>query len=119
MKTEKELRELEEWIAVNVMGWRIYKTTREWQEAGSPTGRKIQVMDQSPHFDIPKYTTNRVDAMLLLEECLQGSDVHIELSKTGCFHITDATEYAHCIADSNSLSLSIALFAKQLFKKGD
>lgn len=117
---DTELRELDAWIAEHVMGWTIFKTTDDWHKAGSPTSRTIQVLDQTPHFDIPKYTTDPAAAMMVLEKCGSENTIAIYFGTDGVWHVEHENIYEDRVdfqAKAETLPLAICLFAKQLFSK--
>lgn len=118
---DTELRELDAWIAIHLFGWIIFPTTKEWIDAGSPTGWTIEVSDQSPHNEIAHYSTNRADAMLVLEKCAKKETVTIEVSLDGKqFWIarldTESRNEDFCKV-AETLPLAICRFAKQIFSK--
>lgn len=79
-------REIDKLIAEKVMGWRVFKTTEEWQKAGSPTGQKITVLDQTPKFEIPHYSTDIAAAWQVVEKMhSDGNHVQVWRNKNNNF----------------------------------
>lgn len=111
--SEKELRELDAWIAEHVMGWvraseienaREGKSffagqTRTWARIGKPF---------SP-------TTDPAAAMQVMERCIHTDDVVIYKTVNEKYGVrSDITDMA---IDAETLPLAICLFAKKLFSK--
>lgn len=113
------IEELDNWIAFRIMGWRIFKTTPEWVEAGKPLGRKITVLDQDPRFKIPAFSTTPMLAMQVLEICCKkiGSTESIKIRwDDGQWEVQEIGFDASAeVADT--LELAICKFAKTLFSK--
>lgn len=116
---EKELRELDAWIAEHVMGWRGI----EWFQPDSP-----RLADRQPKgfyrsvvngvcVAIPAYTTSPADAMMVLERCQKhGTTLALNLGSSGQYWVSDCDKKAR-YAVAETLPLAIALFAKKLFSK--
>ena len=108
---ENELRELDEWIAENVFGWRPYKkrTDATWVH---PPGHHASFGAW------PRYTTDRAAAMEVLEKCVERCDAF----ETGLSMYIHPDGFAICCdltndIDAETLPLAICLFAQHLFKK--
>jgi hypothetical protein len=113
MTEQETLRELDAWIAENVMGWILDspKSYRKgvavfafWNEGS--TSRLAQ--DWKP-------TTDRAASQEVLERCNATTDVHFALFVEGQpFEIWGGGHRAK----AETLPLTVALFAKKLFGKG-
>ncbi len=121
--TEKQLRELDAWIAEYVFGWSDIKMENAPNEVSSlkpPFGRSPVGYSQLPHF-----STFRMDAMLVLERCVQEISwnriVSIGTTSDGDYFInysdSEPNSEAFCACEAETLPLAICLFAKQLFSK--
>ena len=123
---EKELRELDAWIAVHVIGWNRLDVKTD------PTdNRTIDGVLYSPpgcRYDcgqsscVPCYSANPAAAMQVLEKCARGRTITIEHGATAqnkmqwmvaC--LNDGKEDNCKCADT--LPLAICLAAKQIFHR--
>lgn len=110
---EKELRELDAWIATNVMGWKIVK-----HKLGFKVLRLKGRADRALS-DAPFYTRNAADALEVLKRCTDKIGL-IDLSKIKCEpfnYCIGATYITGCEAEAPTLELAIVLFARKLFGK--
>lgn len=131
---EKQLRELDSWIAEHAMGWRDFKVgiygagapEREPSIHGTPPTRKSGV------FSVPNYTTDRAAAMAVLEKC-SAFDQKVKV----CIQQDSPSDWRVCrlywqdyrpiedwYSHAETLPLAICIFAKKLFseprtEKGD
>lgn len=124
---DKEMRELDAWIAEHVMGQQCktcvngmhrkygpekYAEMRAWfLERGSfkkhwPLEEPDILCD---HFK--KYSTDNAAAMELINRCLDETDLRIHKTENGYGIIAQRDVF------ESTLPLAIALFAKQLFSK--
>lgn len=108
-------RELDRLVAVGVMEWQIFKTTKEWAEAGEPLGFEISVLDQEPRFEPPAYSTDIAAAWLVAQKLvsLEGIDNGI----VDAFHHAMSTAcrrtplYEYSSADAAAIICRAALLA--------
>lgn len=126
----KELRELDAWIAENVMGKKAI--SRDGQRPTKGTEDDYFVREWI-HISgsLPRYTTDPASAMLVLEKCAEkrtaeGYDVY-RPDATLCVSaphpdwenkwviMSDASGTS--VAEAGTFPLAICLFAKQLFSK--
>lgn len=131
-ETEKELRELDAWIAEHVMGYRWFayeggKSNRfcdlqipsDWQarHGGIQCESSLEGYERDIG-GVPKYTTNPADAMAVLEKCcaetMQEDCVYIGKTESEWI-VGHTTRNFEEVADT--LPMAICLFAKQLFSK--
>jgi len=135
--TEKEMRELNCWIAEHVFGgvWYRFKDLEYLKRSDPDDGAFIVIGIDLKHFKsnkdycpdtgelphkgfswIPKYTTDPAAAMMVWGECLKKCDVEITQwqDATGRFHI--ATFHRTIWVDAETLPLAIANFAKKMFE---
>lgn len=136
--TEKELRELDAWIAEHVMGlaqeYAVMKCGRFYRpkscgytdsiaEAGrySKADALREIVRGEPMkiipFPTPRYTTNPAAAMMVLEKCAQKyTNLEIEFIDgtwtVGRWRGSNTTE-----ATAETLPLAICLFARELYSK--
>ena len=124
--SEIDLRELDAWIAEHVFGWtdiEIHQPLAEIMEPEQPAFRRGYPKKDSLWQHIPQYTTDHAAAFAVLEKCAEKTCVEIrkqvhggekwavwEDSRTIELHTTGLEGGL-----SDSLPLSICLFAKQLF----
>lgn len=119
--TQQELRELEAWIAENVMKWKRV------------SGLAVRILDDEFFVDsngcigrfscawIP--TTDPAAAMMVLEKCCESMAVNVEIWKAGngewvCRMVVGSGfNSTNQIGVANTLPLAICLFAKKLFTK--
>jgi hypothetical protein len=128
--TDKELRELDAWIACNLFGWE--PETRKMY-AGSKNvagyGRNKHLHPGHPERDftpctlmIPHYSTDPAAAMEVLKKCAEKWIVTVELGKDGSGQSYVWVARLNLGTEDNfkcapTLELAICLFAKQLFGK--
>lgn len=97
---EKEMRELDAWIAEHVMGLSME------EQFGNPDNPIRGTITP------PNYTTNPAAAMLVLEKCLTMADeLEIRLCYDCEYKVFDWSK----AAKAETLPLAICLFAKKLF----
>lgn len=123
--TEKELRELDAWIAEHVMEWPVSRNAH---------GNLVAVDFNGLHLCIehvygavgPMFqpSTDPAAAMQVLEKCineqrrLNAGDSCFFISKDGAeFWLRTVVNNQHLDGSSQSLPLAIGLFARQLFRK--
>lgn len=115
--TEKELRELDAWIAEHVMGYKVrirkpdstYPALRYWNKGD---GFEILQAQFSP-------TTNPADAFEVLKKCYERAE-SFESGKDdsqGWYFFVDAPIKAINASSHESLELAVCLFARKLFSK--
>jgi hypothetical protein len=124
----KELRELDAWIAEHVMGWinlEFYTPPFNEMEQSFPDepfwrGHKI-VRDL--WMAVPRYTTDPAAAMIVLEKCSKDRAVVVNGTK-GKHQIVELKRgtsglmsFDEEIIDAETLPLAICLFAKKLLSK--
>ncbi len=104
MLNEKELNELDEWIAINVMGLKLNANgmIETW-----PDPKRPELRDD---LCVQNYTTDKAAAMEVLEKCCEKEVVRID----GKAIVLDDGGWI----EGDTLQLSICLFAKELFQKG-
>jgi hypothetical protein len=117
MKIE-ELRELDAWIAENVMGFK--KASRF--EGGELLGSRGQKSNECRWLsnDDPKYTTNPAAAMEVLKKCGQETypyQLQIEIQENGSVNISGGGFRQPYRITASTLELAICLFAEKLFNK--
>jgi len=135
--TATELRELDAWIAEHVMDWKptfavmkgdlyyrpgahgytrsIYEAGHYSKEDGEKELVKGEPMQLVPHERL-KYTTNPAAAMQVLEKCIQKESQSPSIEYVdGEYVIPNPFDDGE--SASNTLSLTIALFAKKLFSQ--
>jgi len=115
--SEKEMRELDEWIATRIFGWQKFREEEFphrtlWSE-GDPGSR---VWDE-PDF----YTTDPAAAMQVLEKCVEFGGVLVTRpfyhnEKKELWTIRDG-EMGDMTEVGETLPLAICKFAKELFSK--
>lgn len=116
-QTDKELRELDAWIAERVMGW---KEIRPWSvnpDAGQFVIRHGVPVAPSPVFKFSP-TTNPAAAMMVLEKLLERNIIVIQtdIHKPKTFLIRHTTKHwEQPIVEAETLPLAICLFAQKLF----
>lgn len=112
--SNKELRQLDVWIATHLFGW--VRTDVKCEPSDnrtiggflySPDGFN---MDMNQGSYPPHYTTDPAAVMPVLEKCVEKS--HTVCLMRG-FRIVNAS--TSCDAEASSLPIAICLFAKQLF----
>lgn len=140
--TEKELRELNNFVAEHVMKWKRTENPDDWTDTGETLfwhrrERSEKVPRQNPvvvvgtaynppgqtRFDHSwrtfAPTMNPADALQVLERCLERPDIGDPvISKDGLnFWLRTARNNEHIQGEATTLPLAIALFARKLFKK--
>jgi hypothetical protein len=97
--TQKELRELDAWVAENVIGWHL---------------TDIDMTSE----DYPRYTTDHAAAMEVLKKCAFGNRITCWYSD-GTWNVDNLRGYASYEheAQAETLELAICIFAKKLFSK--
>lgn len=125
--TTKELRELDAWIAENVMGWKVdYESARRKHGPGwlCQTRRN----DNATWCRLPDFSVASSYAMDVLKKCadrLYEKDASIIICQHPVNDENDksplywSVSHDHQLSESiaQTLELAIALFAKQLFSK--
>ena len=129
MKTEIKLRELDEWIAVNLFNWDVSRVG--WCDSaikhcvgkscyGFPPDSANWKTCALPHL-IPCYTTDLDATMMVLEKCnIRQSEkdfIEMGIKKTGKQKRNHYLATAEFSVNAKTLSLAICLFAKKLFTK--
>lgn len=105
--TDKELRELDAWIAEHVMGLRVACGRASHYTKVLTSLNESKNVEMS--YAISEYTTDRADAMSVLQKLLEKT-THIEIDfEDGVYHIMEAHE--------PTLPLVICRAAEQLFSK--
>ena len=123
--TDKELRELDAWIAEHVMGWitECHEDRVLFFPPDLDTEKKRRKWSYG--ISINRYTTDPAAAMMVLEKCimyLSDKFGSVDLDHHGKFEIAAMMrgEYAADTendVDAETLPLAICLFAKKLFSK--
>lgn len=123
--TEREMRELDEWIAVHVMGWHKFEANSINHGICDNCGKSLGAQHKHyfPEFhsvktgSIPFYTTDPAAAMDVLDACFKRVGGMI-------IHIAKTSEYMMWCGDNWELRVkaetkerAICQFAKQLFEK--
>lgn len=105
--SDKELRELDAWIAVNVMGWKPWDAypdtwlTGDNRDDGSPTYRGFHP------------TVRSHEAMEVLRKCVDRWNIFIAgRGRDGDWIVSDLKKIR---GNAETLELAICLAAKQLF----
>lgn len=121
---DRELRELDAWVAEHVMGWtdlELYQPPSEFMEEQQPPFfrgmNKMCLLWQS----IPNCSTDPAAAMQVLEKCTKNCSKDcktISVRENGEGYMVFARDsYYREVAEAETLPLAICLFAKQLFSK--
>ncbi len=142
--TTKELRELDAWIAENVMGWKWFrfrmKKTGTAKNAGKGYDRWQQLVQPNDTWhlqpkwgaihqpqgegnylevegrnDVPHYTTDPAAAMEVLKKCQSETTVIIYAS--GAQPMSSICDGNGILETAETLELAICEFAKALFSK--
>lgn len=128
--SDKELRELDAWIAEHVFEWQRQSFDNGHAKHNLLVRDKFRTDKFVKHGWIdgnklvetfPKYTTDPAAAMLVLEKCceIDGMDAIVEIAKTTTswrvFNRDKSKD--QCTTFANTLPLAICLFAKKLFTK--
>ena len=118
---EKELRDLDLWIAEHVMAYTRGHPGGCAKEYWQPPPYKFGVI---PVEKVPKFTTNPADAMAVLEKCAEKCTVTIECAKnaSGDWQAMVSRlnqEGRKTVEDfckvADTLPLAICLFSKKIF----
>jgi hypothetical protein len=137
---EKEMRELDAWIAEHVMGWKwfafppvtdgtrkwtILLKTSSWQRRQG--GKQVSAPHKNDEIDIgsvPQYTTDPAAAMEVLRKIGEemggrtyGLRIHGPSAEFKVHFWTVTDDEFDVEANAPTLELAICLFAKQLFSK--
>jgi hypothetical protein len=155
--TNKELRELDAWIAEHVIGmlfyWKVAGWTtdmsgfdwkmvlalppeggigKHWKgcagETRKATDCEVAIAKHDGDFErhFSPYTTDPAAAMMVLEKCVENSNMPVEIdrkrdSKIGHWRLETGVMSKGLLAiaphEHNTLPLAICLFAKKLFSK--
>lgn len=117
--TDKELRELDAWIAEHVMGWTVMSETLCDPKPEVKHGRQTGDVDINPVAPLPNYTIDPAAAMMVLEKCCSRTalPILVGVSAGGFYCTTQSMDRIKSWVFSDTLPLAIALFAKQLFSK--
>lgn len=135
--SDKKLRELDAWIAINLFGFIWAKDTAEdWQRSGGGFKKGTRCLrdklwkDQgwiksngkepiSPRWDhdVEHYSTDPAAAMQVLEKCAEhlAGGVYIRKGKRGDWSVCKYEDIEPRWATAPTLPLAIAQFARQLF----
>ena len=116
--TEQEMRELDCWIAENVMGFEHEFGTCQ-AKTENPCYWRDAISNKSIAKVAYKPTTDPAAAMLVLEKCLQETE-HAECIYAGYMHgggFLVGHEQLKIEGGAPTLPLAICLFARQLFGK--
>lgn len=97
--SDKELRELDCYIAENVMGW--------------------SNAEQDPNFkqDEPHYTTDPDAAMQVLEKCLEREGIMPQITTAGKRFVWANPKVHEPYHDAETFPVAICEYAKHLFSK--
>jgi hypothetical protein len=132
--SETELRELDAWIAENVMGWELakdeYHARMSLSKSYCISSDKTVCFGHQGQFSLFKPTTNPAAAMELLKKCgeqgiLKGEfKLPVSIFRRGDLqwvvseNCEDAPEHEfYIVVEAETLELAICLFAKKLFTK--
>ena len=110
--TTTEMRELNAWIAENVMGW-------SWQLTGSdPVEDGYCWFNSEGKFpcELANYTTDPAAAMDVLKKCLDRQFSPIEIRQRG-FNEAHIVSSRGEVVEAKTLELAICQFAKQIISK--
>ena len=127
--TEKELRELEAWIAEHVMGYEERQCYNGSQRIEGQTfwvckGRQVVAPSFNGKHRFPPFATDPAAAMQVLEKCAEMlrkdcNSVEILRNTTGwavCSLYRDGFGHEeHDTVEAETLPLAICLFARKLF----
>lgn len=121
--TDKEMRELDAWIAEHVMGWRLSTRGGSWRSTDPgwiDSENELQRIQENW-----KPSTDPAAALEVLKKCADKSDMPIEIDRKrdngGPWRVETGVLSQGLVAiaprDQNTLELAICLFAKKLFSK--
>jgi hypothetical protein len=112
--SNEEMRELDAWIAENVMGWAAHCRNTAFYV---PKEQANKLMDCRPVcIEDWRPTTNPAAAMEVLRKCVDTRAVSVDRWRmTGIYIISTILDRKHTIEEAPTLELAICLFAKQLF----
>lgn len=110
----KEMRELDQWIALNVMGWKRGEGARCNLVQPPPYKFGVTTIDK-----LPRYTTSPADALAVLEACLEksGYGLILDAHDDAGFSIEHRSPMTPHSTGDETLALTICLFAKKLFEQ--
>ena len=115
--TATELRQLDAWIAENVMG-------NQQRKIRVTDGRKLvryEFLKVGTNEICPEYTTDPAAAMEVLKKCCEAMAVNVEIWKAGngewVCRMVSGRNSRNCVGTANTIELAICLFAKKLFTK--
>lgn len=124
--SEKELRELDAWIAEHVMGWRRINDIQRLSKSGEFFLHAAEgpfVHERQNYIKKFSPTTDPAAAMMVLEKCLSSDNLTMPIEidrkrhKGGRFRIETGVISNSILAIEDTLPLAICRFAKQLFEK--
>lgn len=118
--TEAEMRELDEWIGVNLFNGTMTHTPNLACKVYMQTPQNEALM-MSP-FELPHYTTDPAAAMQVLARCLESAETlrFYQRLSDSMFTIKcqpDIPSSPEILVDADTLPLCISKFAKQLHSK--
>lgn len=126
--SEKELRELDAWIAEHVMGWHKVKTGDNkslCSVCGNGFGERhkhyVPDFHSSTTGSVPFYHSDPAAAMQVLEKCVnelceQDQEETVSVGMEVPYFVVEKTNTSKSMrVEASTLPLSICLFAKQLF----
>lgn len=111
--TPKQLRELDAWIGLNVMGWTKGDVApSKW----FPDGWKdTWIHPRGGAATLPQFTTNPAAALAVLEKCARRPPSTVITPKSDGSWIIHASGIDTCLSKGETLPLAICLFARQIF----
>ena len=113
--SDKEMRELDAWIAVNLFGAKEIVWIGCWAELGSPN----EPFSNPGCERVPNYTTDPAAALAVLQKCaekVERDDISICL-RYGAWIVSEWSDRKLEIESHVSLAHCICLFARELFKE--
>ena len=130
VKTDTELRELDEWLFKTLFKMTRYKIdkTSDGQDIWESLWLPPECPPTAPHDDIlehchafvPQFTTDPAAAMQVLEKCAEkvGDSIRyrVNWSRPSGKHGISCNEVP-CVIAAATLTLAICLFARELFKE--
>lgn len=128
--TDTELRELDAWIAENVMGY-------AWLQPIGGRYTRFYLVSPNNHKDLkpefvfhrksyrdedienaPRYTTDPAAAMEVLKKCSEKYSIKIGFDVNGKWFVSHYDAKFEGVIRAETLELAICLFAKKLFGGG-
>jgi len=124
--TDKELRELDAWIAEHVFGWHRQSFENGYLRQNLLVENKFRAdkyRRHGWHNDVevldtfPKFSTDPAAAMQVLEKCIEKEPNGIVCGNLKGQWCATTHGWGGAFCEAETLPLAICLFAKQLFSK--